>query len=242
MYNKRNNYKKVNVNGNQKQNSNKNRNQNTTKKIKEEDMITVVCVDDQDDFAKPTGALYVPGGENIDDAIIDYATKNKNRIKSFIFTRDWHTKKDESFEVNGGQWPIHCVQGTQGAEISKKLIDAIAKLGIPYVIVNKGTVPDHEEYGAFEHCGTFHHLHPNDPPHVKNCYFANTESSSGCRITTENLTVCGIAGDYCVKETMKNLLKHWRNFKISVLMNGVASIDDGTALNEFIKENKLKTV
>ena len=237
MYNKRNNYKKVNVTGNQ-----KNPNKPKVQKIKEEDMITVICVDDQFDFNDPTGALYVPGGENIDDAIIDYATKNKNRIKSFIFTRDWHTKKDESFEVNGGQWPIHCVQGTQGAEISKKLIDAIAKLGIPYVIVNKGTVPDHEEYGAFEHCGTFHHLHPNDPPHVKNCYFANTESSSGCRITTENLTVCGIAGDYCVKETMKNLLKHWRKFNISVLMNGVVSIDGGTALDEFIKENNLKTV
>ena len=211
-------------------------------KINEDDMITVICVDDQDDFAKPNGALYVPGGENIDDAIIDYVTKNKKYIKQFIFTRDWHTKKDESFEVNGGQWPIHCVQGTQGAEISKKLFDAIAKLGIPYVIVNKGTVPDHEEYGAFEHCGTFHHLHPNDPPHVKNCYFANVESSSGCRITTNNLTVCGIAGDYCVKETMKNLLKHWRKFNISVLMDGVASIDGGTALNEFITENHLKTV
>ena len=238
MYNKKNNYKKVNVNGNQKQNFNKPK----VQKVKDEDMITVVCVDDQDDFAKPTGALYVPGGENIDDVIIEYATKNKKYIKQIILTRDWHTKKDESFEVNGGKWPIHCVQGTKGAEISKKLIDAIAKLGIPYVIVNKGTVPDHEEYGAFEHCGTFHHLHPNDPPHVKNCYFANTESSSGCRITTANLTVCGIAGDYCVKETMKNLLKHWRNFKISVLMNGVASIDGGTALNEFIKENNLKTV
>ena len=235
MNNKRNNFKKVNVTNSKSENP-------KVKKIKEEDMITVVCVDDQKDFGDPEGALYVPGGEKIDDPIIDYATKNKNRIKMFIFTRDWHTKKDQSFEVNGGTWPIHCVQGTPGADISKKLIDAIAKLGIPYVIVNKGTVADHEEYGAFEHCGTFHHLHPNDPPHVKNCYFANVESSSGCRITTENLTVCGIAGDYCVKETMKNLLKHWKNFKISVLMNGVASIDGGTALNEFIKENNLKTI
>ena len=37
------------------------------------------------------------------------------------------------------------------------------------------------------------------------CYFANIESSSGCRITTENLTVCGIAGDYCVFKTWQNL-------------------------------------
>jgi nicotinamidase-related amidase len=225
-----------------KSNSNQKKSKSNDKKIKDEDMITIICVDDQNDFAKPDGALYVPGGENIDAAIIDYVTKNKDLIKSFIFTRDWHLKKDESFKTNGGEWPVHCVQGTEGAEISKNLIDTIIKLGIPYIIVNKGTVPDHEEYGAFEHCATFHHLHPNDPPHVKNCYFANCESSSGCRITTENITICGIAGDYCVKETMKNLIKHWRNFKISVLMNGVASIDGGTALNEFINEYKLKTV
>lgn len=238
MNNKKNNYKKVNATSNQQKNQNKSK----VQKIKDENMITVICVDDQFDFNNPDGALYVPGGENIDNSIIDYITKNKNYIKSFIFTRDWHTKKDESFKVNGGQWPTHCVQSTKGAEISKKLIDAVVKLGIPYVIVNKGTVADHEEYGAFEHCGTFHHLHPNDPPHVKNCYFANCESSSGCRITTEKLMVCGIAGDYCVKETIKNLIKHWKNFKISVLMNGIASIDGGTALNEFINEYKLKTV
>ena len=217
-------------------------NKSKSKKNKEENEITVIVVDDQFDFNNPEGALYVKGGENIDDAIIDYATKNNDRINKFIFTRDWHTKKDESFEKNGGEWPIHCVQNTPGAEVSKKLIDAIANLRIPYDIVNKGTVFDHEEYGAFEHCGTFHHLHPNDPPSVKYCYFANCESSSGCRIITENLVVCGIAGDYCVKETIKNLLKHWRKFNISVLMNGVASIDGGTAINELIAENNLKTV
>ena len=211
------------------------------KKVPKE-MKSLIIVDVQNDFCNPEGALYVPGGENVIQPIIDYVNKNKANLNQIIFTRDWHTKKDESFEKNGGKWPVHCVQGTDGANIESNLYSALAKSGIKISIVNKGTVPDHEEYGAFEHCGTFHHLHPNDPPHVKNCYFANTESSSGCRITTENLTVCGIAGDYCVKETMKNLLKHWRNFKISVLMNGVASIDGGTALNEFIKENNLKTI
>ena len=41
---------------------------------------------------------------------------------------------------------------------------------------------------------------------------------------------------------MRNLLKHWKSFKIKVLMDGVASIDGGIALNEFITENNLKTV
>lgn len=203
---------------------------------------SVIIVDDQDDFRKPTGALYVTGGENIDKHILNYVTKNQKRINQIVWTRDWHPKKHMSFKENGGIWPNHCEQNTSGANVSKELYDAIAKLGIPQVIVNKGTDPEYEEYGAFEVCATFHHLHPNDKPQVKNCYFRNHDGTSGCRIINDNIVVCGIAGDYCVKETMKNLLKHWRSFKIKVLTDGIASIDGGTALNEFITENNLKTV
>ena len=85
-------------------------------------------------------------------------------------------------------------------------------------------------------------MHPNDKPSVKNCYFKNFDSSSGVRIINENLVVCGIAGDYCVKETILTLIKHWRKFKISVLMDGVASIDDGTTLNEVIESHNLQKV
>jgi nicotinamidase-related amidase len=207
-----------------------------------EDNITLIIVDWQDDFGIPGGALYVQGAENTKQPIIDYVLNNKKRINQIIFTRDWHTKKDYSFKRNGGEWPDHCVQGTDGAQINPELFKALRDTRIPIFIVDKGTVYDHEEYGAFEHCGTFHHLHPNDKPNLKWCHFANFESSSGVRIFNENLVVCGIAGDYCVKETIKNLLGHWRQFKISVLMDGVASIDGGTAINELIVEKNLKKI
>ena len=41
---------------------------------------------------------------------------------------------------------------------------------------------------------------------------------------------------YCVKETLKNLLK----YKPIVYTKGIASIDGGKILKEFIKENNLK--
>jgi len=224
------------------QNNKKNQKVQKNQKKAPKEMQSVIIVDVQYDFANPSGALYVNGGEKTVPAIINYVEKNKDKINQIIFTRDWHTKKDESFEKNGGKWPVHCVQNTEGAEIDKTLYDALVQMRIPITIVNKGTVADHEEYGAFEHCGTFHHLHPNIEPVVTNCYFANCESSSGTRILNNNVVICGIAGDYCVKETIKNLMKHWRKFNISVLMDGVVSIDDGTALNELIKEKQLKTV
>ena len=215
--------------------SKKNKTTNSVKK-------TLVIVDAQNDFCNPDGALYVKGAENIVKPIIDYVKKNKATIDQIIFTRDWHLNKDESFKKNGGIWPVHCVQNTEGANINKELYDALIQTRIPVKIVNKGTTFNHEEYGAFEHCGTFHHLHPNDPPTVNNCYFANYESSSGTRIVNEDVVVCGVAGDYCVKETIKNLIKHWKNFKIEVFMDGIASIDDGTSLMELIEEKNLKVI
>lgn len=203
---------------------------------------TLIIVDPQYDFCNPEGALYVKGAENIINPIIDYVLKNKDVINQIIFTRDWHLKKDESFKKNGGTWPVHCVQKTEGAEINTKLYNTLVQTKIPVVIVNKGTVFDHEEYGAFEHCATFHHLYPNDTPTVKHCYFANFESSSGARIINDNIIVCGVAGDYCVKETIKNLKKHWRKFNIEVLMDGTASIDDGSTLLELIDELNLQVI
>lgn len=223
-------------------NSRKKRDKDQKVMKKPEDMKTLIIVDVQNDFCNPDGALYVEGAENVPNAIINFVNKNKDSINQIIFTRDWHLKKDQSFKNNGGTWPVHCVQKTDGAAINKKLYDEILQTKIPINIVDKGTVFDHEEYGAFEHCATFHHLYPNDKPIVQHCYFANVESSSGTRIINENIIVCGVAGDYCVKETIKNLKKHWRNFNIELFMNGIASIDDGTTLLEFATENNLKMI
>ena len=48
---------------------------NNPKKV-EEDMISVIVVDDQFDFGDPNGALYVPGGENINQPILNYIKNN----------------------------------------------------------------------------------------------------------------------------------------------------------------------
>ena len=86
-------------------------------KAPKEPDITVIIVDDQRDFSQPDGALYVPGGEKIDANIDNYVSKNRSRITQIIWTRDAHKDKDKSFEVNGGTWPIHCVDGTPGATL-----------------------------------------------------------------------------------------------------------------------------
>jgi nicotinamidase/pyrazinamidase len=49
--------------------------------------------------------------------------------------------------------------------------------------------------------------------------------------------VCGIAGDYCVLETIKGLNDIINPEHISVLMDLVASIDGGEKLTEFLNNN-----
>ena len=198
-------------------------------------MKSLVIIDFQYDFCDPKGSLYVKGAEEAKKGIINYMEKNHQSFNQIIYTRDWHLDKDESFKKNGGIWPDHCVQNSKGAEIDKELYDNLAKYKIDITIVNKGTVPSHEEDGAFENIKYEDEKNKTD---INNCLFSNYELSSGAKIVNNNIVVCGIAGDYCVKESIKNLLKHW-NFKLEVLTAGVASIDNGDTLKAFMKEKKL---
>ena len=206
------------------------------------DYETLIIVDKQFDFDNPDGALYVKGGENTNKAIIEYVKKNKGKVNQIIYTKDMHKANDQSFKDNGGEWPVHCVEGTNGSNINYELYTELSKLSIPTVIFNKGTNPKHEEYGAFEKCSEYHYLYPNIKPIVKNVYFKNYDGTSGCVIHNENVVICGIAGDYCVNETIKNLLKYWKKFNIKVLMSGIVSIDDGFTLEETIEKYNLTKV
>ena len=199
-------------------------------------MKSLIIIDFQYDFCNPKGSLYVKGAEEAKKGILKYMEANHESFNQIIYTRDWHLDKDESFKKNGGTWPDHCVQNSEGAEIDKELYDGLAKYKkIDIQIVNKGTVFTHEEYGAFENIKCEDEKNKKD---IKSYKFSNYELSSGAKITNNDIVVCGIAGDYCVKESIKNLLKHWK-FNLKVLVSGVASIDNGDTLKKFMKENNL---
>lgn len=72
--------------------------------------VVFVDVDTQKDFVYPSGALYVPGAENI---IPTVAKLNKFAAEHgipLISTTDAHIENDPEFQ----QWPPHCVVGTEG--------------------------------------------------------------------------------------------------------------------------------
>lgn len=197
---------------------------------------TLVIVDRQKDFNDPLGSLYVLGAEDTELNTLKYIERNSDRIKEVIFTVDWHLPSDKSFERNGGIWPDHCLQFSEGAGISDVLYKACIEHNIPIQIFRKGEVSTHEEYGAFENMSRY----GDNLVLLNNCIM-----DSCVQVTTNNVVVCGLAGDYCVKETIKNLLEHSKTtglFNVSVFKDGISSIDSGETLERFINENNLNVV
>lgn len=177
-------------------------------------MKTLVVIDVQRDFFCPEGSLYVKGGETLPAKIAAAAAD----YDAVVFTLDWHPGDHCSFAAQDGPWPPHCVAFTQGAGLADEFSVMLADGALLHF---KGTDPGKEQYGGFEF------ISESDPEYA---VFENSDT----------IEICGIAGDYCVKETAAVLMKHWPE-KIVLLPELIASIDDGTTLRCFIEKNNLKT-
>ena len=120
-----------------------------------------------------------------------------------LFVRDHHPADHSSFKEYGGTWPAHCVAGTHGGEIHQDLM--------PYVneelTFDKGCDRSSEQYSGFEGM--------------------NEAGQSLGEILelldTTDVFVCGIATEYCVRNTCEDLLK--AGFKVRLLKNCLAYVE-----------------
>ncbi len=133
-------------------------------------MKSLIIIDFQYDFCNPKGSLYVKGAEEAKKGVLKYMEANNKSFNQIIYACDCHTKEDKSFKKNGGIWPVHCVQGTNGAKIDNELEEELKKYKIDTQIFQKGTIFTHEEYGAFENIKYEDENNKND---LKNCTFSN---------------------------------------------------------------------
>lgn len=202
-------------------------------------MKTLVIVDFQRDFYHPDGSMYVKGAEDAEDAIVDYINEHASELSDVIFTVDWHSPNHSSFISNNGEWPRHCVQFTEGAGINDRIFFTCVNKNIPVKVFKKGNIDSLEEYGAFTYVN--HRVIYGDTDIV---IAQNKALSSTVEFGSFNIVVCGIAGDYCVKNTIDNLIHNncHVELQVSVLKEGIASIDGGKSLESFIKDNNIKVV
>ena len=159
--------------------------------------IALIVVDVQRDFC-PGGMLAVEDG----DAIVPAINELARRFECSVFTRDWHPPNHCSFSHEprfvDGSWPPHCVAGTDGARFHPDL-----RVTGKSHIVSKGADPAKEAYSAFQDTDLTHWLQGKDITHV---------------------AVCGLATDYCVKETALDAVKN--GFTAEVLHDLCRGVDN----------------
>ena len=208
----------------------------TTTEVKEETFVRpnrlLLIVDPQIDFT--TGSLATAKGP----AAMDYLAKalNDGAWKNYgwiIITQDAHPANHCSFVDNGGVFPPHCVQGTDGMNVYPALQEVLDNLMMQYNSIldihfmQKGDLADKEEFSVFQ----------------------NEHSGEKLRRTIEEfehfegIDICGIATDYCVYETTKDLMAFYPAKQIRIVTNCLAAVNDNdTKLADLMKENGIEGI
>ena len=154
-----------------------------------------MIIDYQNDFASPDGALSVPGGEDVAGRINELA--RSGGFDLVVATRDWHPPDHSSFEEQGGTWPVHCVQDTEGAQLHPALDQSAVD-----IVFDKGQNQATEGYSAFETPELGELLRDRE---------------------IDNVTVVGLATDVCVKNTALDGVKE--GFSVRVDSRAARGVD-----------------
>src|SRR5713226_4970981 len=156
----------------------------------------LIVVDVQNDFC-PGGSLAVAGGDEVVEPLNKLMNEFLGRGEPVFKTRDWHPAETKHFAAYGGAWPIHCVQGTHGAEFHADLYDD------PRItIISKGTDESADGYSGFD--GT---------------NLAQLLREQG----VEEVLVGGLATDYCVKHTVLDALR--AGFDVKALADAMRPVN-----------------
>jgi nicotinamidase/pyrazinamidase len=152
----------------------------------------LLIIDFQNDFTSG-GALAVPGGDEIAEPVKRLAEE----FDHVFATRDWHPPDHASFETEGGPWPVHCVQGTHGAELHPAMRDVELD-----GIVDVGAEREDEGYSGFEKSKLADLLRERD---------------------VDEVAVVGLATDYCVRASAIDACRE--GFDTTVVTDAIRAVD-----------------
>ena len=102
----------------------------------------LLVIDAQRDFLE--GSLSVEGAPQMMDRLADYIHQHDGDYLLKVFTHDWHPYNHSSFQTNGGIWPVHCLQHSDGAGIRSSLVEAAEATAGKCVYLTKGIRPEVE--------------------------------------------------------------------------------------------------
>ena len=195
-------------------------------------MHALIIVDVQKDFCEG-GSLAVDGGAHTAALITEYINQCGTKYHVIATTRDWHIDPGPHFSTQPDfetTWPIHCVAGTDGAELHEN-IDTEA-IDAEFL---KGQYTD--GYSGFDGVlGEPDTIRSNDG--VAGPYGATAAAAAATDADSmtmddwlrehdiERITVVGIATDHCVRATA--LDANDAGYEVRVLTNLTVGVSEDT--------------
>lgn len=205
-------------------------------------MNAIMFVDCLEDFMRNpgnesnprVGKLYIPGAEKIIPNLSSIAKVAKDRFDYTIYVQEAHFPDDPELQANGGPFPPHGMRGTYGARIISEIVSH-----------------DNRPVWNFPH-----KIGKNSYAHVSSLE-AMTPLLSGCdrrirfekqtydvfsnpfaevvlkRLGIDEVTVCGVATEYCVKAAVLGLLE--RGIKTKLVTDAIRGIDDKASREALIE-------
>jgi nicotinamidase/pyrazinamidase len=170
----------------------------------------LLIIDVQNDFC-PGGALAIEEGNRIIPVLNHWIEKARRANIPVYASRDWHPSGHISFKEQGGPWPPHCIQDSEGAEFHSAL-----QLPENVVKVTKGVRFDHDQNSVFDETGVTERLK---------------------RDGVKRLFVGGLALDVCVLASVLDACK--AGFEVQVIADATRAVndDDGRQALSKMKES-----
>lgn len=177
----------------------------------------LLIIDPQVDFI--TGSLPVPGAKRAMDALAEFVRLNGGEYVRIVVTGDRHPMRHCSFLTEGGKWPAHCVADSVGAAIWPALMDSLMAMPDKVTVLHKGENLAVEEYSILK----------------------NGVAAERIREIIEadgigQVDICGLAGDVCVADTIRDWEEAPRTARLNVLKASSPSIDGGATLDSLISK------
>jgi len=221
----------------------------------------LVVVDVQNDFISGSLSLSNCPSKHDGAQVVPIINKlvQETHFDLIAFTQDWHPTNHISFvdnvnlrpfhhsfdrskekvkvfdsvtfKINGASreqvlWPRHCVQESHGAELHPDLVvppsSSSSSPSQSVVVVKKGKDPEVDSYSAF----------------WDNSKLGATELEASLRAAeVEEVFVCGIATDVCVKATAVDALEH--GFRVFLVEDACRGVEEG-AIKSALEEIRTK--
>jgi nicotinamidase/pyrazinamidase len=152
-------------------------------------------VDVQNDFC-PGGALAIEEGDKIIPILNRWIKAALEKEIPIYASRDWHPAKHVSFKEQGGLWPPHCVQDTEGAAFHRDL-----DLPESVVKITKGVRFDQDQNSVFDQTGLPKQLERDE---------------------VKRLWIAGLALDVCVLASVLDALS--AGFEAGLILEGTKPV------------------